>query len=387
MQSGVLATVNELYENRVQSVLELRKQGTKIIGYFCCQVPVEILSAAGFLPYRIMGNIEESPYDADVYLETDMCPYVRNCFAMMLKGAGNFLDGIVVPHTCDAIQRIYGFLRDYCRPGYIHYVDIPHTIQYPCLKFYKGELAEFKKSVEALAGREISEDRLRQSIQFHNRQRALMRQLYELRKQNPPLLSGSEVLKIIVATMSIPVEEANSLLERVVREVTNRQDGVERQPVRLLVYGSVIDDVRFIELFEGCGANVVMDDLPIGTRSYGFEVEAGVDPLDSLSQAYLINIRCPRMVWDEKGPRQAELENRFGYILKYVRDFKVDGVVLNILKFCDVHEFDMPELRDYLKQNEVPVLCIEGDYSIGEIERLKTRVEAFIEVLLYPKAG
>ena len=79
-------------------------------------------------------------------------------------------------------------------------------------------------------------------------------------KPRPPLISGTETLRLIVALMSIPVEEGNELLKQVLQEVRERQNGPQQQSARLLVWGSIIDDIALVEMIEGLGANVVIDD-------------------------------------------------------------------------------------------------------------------------------
>ena len=59
----------------------------------------------------------------------------------------------------------------------------------------------------------------------------------------------------------------------------------------------------------------------------------------------------------------------------------VDGVVLYVMKFCDLHEFDVPDLRDYLEKQGIPVLHIESDYTMASVVVLRTRIEAFVEMI------
>ena len=62
-----LAKLKELYQNRDRRARELKSEGLKIIGYLCCYVPREILTAAELVPYRIMGSEQEPITQADAY--------------------------------------------------------------------------------------------------------------------------------------------------------------------------------------------------------------------------------------------------------------------------------------------------------------------------------
>jgi len=377
-----LARVRELYQNRDSRARELRGDGNKVIGYFCCYAPLEMMTAAGLIPYRIMGTMTEPITRADAYLETIMCPFIRSCFDLAVKGQYDFLDGLVVPHTCDTVDRIYNIWRYYRKPAYSHYVNVPHMVKYPSsYNFFRSELETFKRSLEAFTGSEITPQRLRQAIELHNENRAMLRKLCELRREDPPLLSGTEMTQIVIAGMTIPLEEYRELLKSVLDEVINRRERPARRAARILIYGAEIDDTAFIELVEESGANVVIDDHCMGTRHYWHDVEMNSDPLDAIAARYLERIPCPRTYRKTPGSHQADLENRFGYLRDFARDFNVNGVIMYVIRFCDTHEIDAPDVRDYLQGLGLPVLHLEEDYSTAAMERLKTRVQAFTEMI------
>ena len=380
---GALAKVEQIYRDRPLRVKELKAQGKRIIGYFCCLTPTEILTAAELVPFRIMGRVSEPIAKADTYLEVIACPYVRSCLELGLRGYYNFLDGFVQSHGCDNIEKIYNIWRDWVKPPYAHFINTPHTISGPSIKFMEEELKTFKRSLEKKAvGQEITSERISDAIKLHNATRALVRQLYELRKENPPLVSGSEVTKIIVTVMSLPVIEANQLLKDVIPELKKRQDGrPQKKSARLLIYGSELDNIDFVQMVEDSGANVVMDSLSIGFRPYRYDVENSSEPLRSLAFYYLNKIDCPRTFREIRDGHEEDIENRFGYLRDLAREYKVDGVIIHIMRYCDSFGFDFPDVKELLTKASIPVIDIEGEYTMMSIGRLKTRVQAFIEMI------
>jgi benzoyl-CoA reductase subunit C len=376
-----LAKAEQIYQNRDRKAKELKSEGKKIIGYLCSFTPVEMITAADLVPYRITGSTKESIALADAYLETIACPFTRSCLDMALKGSYDFLDGFVVPHACDNIVKLYDIWTYDIKHAYAHFVNVPHTLSPASFGFFEAELGTFKKSLERFSGREITAEGLSRAIQLHNEQRALVRKLYELRKQDPPLLSGTEMTKVIVAVMSTPVTEANELLKATIEEVQARRDGPQTKPARLMVCGTGNEETTFIEIVEESGANVVIDDLCFGTRPYWFEVEMSDNPLTGIARSYLEKLNCPRTYRQSPGSHQADLENRFGYLYEFAKDFKVNGVILYINRYCDTHAFDAPEVKEYLGGKGLPVLEIEGDYPLGGIAGLKTRIQAFLETV------
>ncbi|MFW6102058.1 MAG: 2-hydroxyacyl-CoA dehydratase subunit D [Chloroflexota bacterium] len=377
-----LATANKYYQDYGGRARELKKQGQRIMGYLCALAPVEIISAAGFVPFRIKGDVNEPITKADSEMETIVCPLVRSCFDMSLKGKYEFLDGIIIPHACDSIARSYSTISYSLGLPYSHFVNIPHTTKDISREFFTAELGTFKESLARFAGKEISDGSLAEAIQLNNSVKAKVRELYQFRKSDPPLISGTEVTKVLVAAMGIPPVEASQLLDDVIDEVKNRTSPPVKKLPRIMVVGAEVDDIAFIKLIEDNGANVVIDSMCVGTRDYFFAIDTGQDPLGSIADYYLRKLNCPRTYREWTGQTYEEdLEARFGDIGSFVKDFKVDGVILYILKYCDPFGFEVPARMQYIQSLDTPVLYIEDEYSMSTIARLRTRVQAFLEIL------
>jgi len=381
VSGGGLATVEKYYQDYGSRARELKKQGRQIMGYLCAFTPVEIIAAAGFVPFRIKGDVNEPITKADTEMETIVCPLVRSCFDMALKGKYEFLEGIVIPHACDSISRTYDVWKYTLNLPYSHLIDMPHSTDEPSFNFYKAILGTFRESLGKFTGKEISDQGLNQAISLYNQNRAKVRELYELRRTSPPLISGAEVAKLLIAAVSIPVEEANQLIDSVIEEVKQRSGVPEAKPARIMVVGAQVDDVAFINLIEDSGAWVVADDLCPGAREFFDDVDVTADPIDGIAERYLRKIKCGRTFREKKGDYEDYLEERFGHIGRFIKGFKVDGVVLYIYKYCDPYGFDVPAMKSYIESVGAPVLYLEDEYSMSTIGRLRTRIQAFLELL------
>src|SRR4030042_2044561 len=208
-----LSQARGIYSNREQRVRELKATGKKIIGYPCAYVPLEMLTALDLVPYRKYGSIKEPITEADRALPTSFCPFIRSCLDRALKGKDDFLDGLVTAHSCDPQHRTAHVWESCVKYSYTHFIDMPGTIRADSLEYFKGQLGDFKKTLEAFTGKKLSPDKLKTAIKSHNRQRALVRELYQLTKPVPPLVSGTEILQVIKAVMSLPVTEGNERSE------------------------------------------------------------------------------------------------------------------------------------------------------------------------------
>jgi bzd-type benzoyl-CoA reductase N subunit len=372
--------IEEYYTQRGKRAHELHDAGKKIIGYFCCFVPDEIITAFDMIPYRIQGSPNEPIDEADAVIEPMACPFARSCFNMALKGEYDFLDGFVAPHSCDTIERMYHIWHSNKPSPFNHFINVPHMMGPSSDEFYKKELEYFIKRLEEFSGKKLDCGKLRDAIKLYNRRRALLRELYELRKANPPLVSGTEITKILVAGMGIPAAEHIELTQTFIAEVKKRPAPKADGLPRIFIWGNEIDDIAFIRLVEESGAHVVMDDLCTGSRFFWDEVPETADPLDGITTRY-INIHCPRSNVPQTGGREEDLENRYGYIRNFISDWQVNGVIFYIVRYCDTCELEGPDLREYLNSLKLPVLMIEDDYSTSTIGQLRTRIQAFLEMI------
>lgn len=374
-----LARAAYIDKNREERAKEIKAAGGKVAGYFCCYPPLELMTALDYMPIRILGDMREPLTEADSYLPTVMCCFYRSIMDVAMKGRYSYLDAFIGAHACDGAERVSYIWRSYLKSPCSFYLDVPHTNHAAAIDFFKNQLKLLGGELEKTAGKTMDTEALREAVKLHNRQRTLVRKLYEMNKKDPPALSGSEMVQTLVAVMCIPVREGNELLEEVIAEVSGRAQGPAKQKGRILIWGSLVDDTALTKLIEDCGLNIVIDDTAIGTRSFWVDVDETADPYEGLAVRYLDKVVCPRTFRDTKGTRLEDLENRFGYLRQMVKGWDVKGVYFNIIRNCDIHGYEIPEVREYFERMDLPVLVIEQDYTTTALEPLRTRFQAFAE--------
>jgi benzoyl-CoA reductase subunit C len=380
-----LSKAREIYSNRSQRARELKAAGKKIIGYPCVYVPLEMLTALDLVPYQTCGDIKEPVTEADRGLPSSFCPIMRNCLDCALKGKNDFLDGMVTIHSCDPQEKTARVWESYTNYPYFHFIDMPITVRTEALEYFKSQLNDFRMTLESFAGKKLSTEKLEAAIKYHNQQRTLVRELYELTKPSPPRISGTEIVQVLKALTSLPVVEGNDLLTGVISEVKNRTDGPEEKSARLFIWSSILDDIDIMQVFE-TKANVVMSESCGGIRAYRAEVKFTADPLEGLADYYLKEITCARTfrqatLGETKKDYARDLQSRFGYLKGIIKEWKINGAIMLLVRYCDPFAFEMPGLKDYFDSLGVPSAYIEYDYTIGALAPLRTRVEAFLETI------
>ncbi|MEW5807051.1 MAG: benzoyl-CoA reductase, bzd-type, subunit N [Acidobacteriota bacterium] len=361
----------EWYENRHQYAKEWkRKNGRKVIGYFCTYVPEEILHAAGILPVRILGSHE--PQDmTEPHIFGMFCPFCRDCLAQGLKGRFDYLDGITIAQSCLHIRQTFTSWDLHIPVEYSYYLPMPNRVQSQrALPYLTGELEAFKKSVEGWIGKKISDADLDRAIDIYNTNRRLMKEVYDLRKDDNPPLSGVEAMYMVVSSQMVDKEEHNMILQETLKELKGRKRNGGGE--RLIIVGSEDDDTEFLKMVESLGAIFVVDDHCTGTRYFWNEVMPGNNRLEAIAKRYIERPPCPSKDW--------EVRTRIPHIINLAKEYRVKGAIIIQQKFCDPHELDIPAIEKEFKKVGIPTLFLEFDVTVP-VGQFKVRVEAFLEML------
>ena len=349
-------------------------QGKKAAGFFCSYVPEEILYAGGILPYRVRATAcPPETHLADAHLSHLNCTFVRSCLQFAREGKYNFLDGFVFADTCDHIRRLYDVMRATEPFPFIRLVSVPHKGGEDAAAYYRGEIARFRSEVEEHFGVEITTAGLKGAIDLYNDTRRLLRQLYELRQGQSPPLTGAEALGVIVAATSMPREDYNRLLSRLLKEMSGRRGKPEYRARLMVSGGGACDAPSAFKVMEDMGGLIVTDTLCFGSRYFMQPPVAGDDPLMSLAQSYLDRPSCGRMA--DKVAQRAE------YMTNLAREAGVEGVVYQRMHYCDLWGGQLLHVRKVLKDSNIPLLDMERDYYWGAVGQVRTRTQAFLEMI------
>lgn len=351
-----------------------QRQGGKVIGCYCSYVPEEVITAAGFVPFRIRGTGSTSTELADACLSSINCSFSRHSLDMGLQGEYRFLDGVVWVNSCDHVRRIYDHWKRKIDTSYLRLLSLPKKTTDVQVEWYRDETAMFKESLEQHFDIQITEERLWEAIKLHNETRRLQRQLYELRKSESPPITGAETLAVMVAGSAMPRDRYNQLLRELLDEISHLEGNIDYR-ARLMLIGGILDDPAYIEVIESQGGLVVTDSLCYGSRTMWKDVDEGVsDPITALARYYIADRpHCPRMFEHEL--------NRSAFVMDMIRQFKVDGVISVRLLFCDNWTGEAFMVGEDLKEDGIPYMRLDREYILAGIGQLRTRVQAFLETI------
>ena len=343
------------------------------IGYFCSLVPVEIITAAGLKPVRVKGSAETTA-EADAYLYPNMCPYIKSLFTDGLDGGGSACDGVVFTRSCDGMRRLYDAWKAYVPSDFVYMLEAPKNCDDLAVEYFASQLRVFALQLGKKSGVEVNERALAEAVKAANQIRHMMQELYAMQSKSPLPIRGSELFKLGLEVLSGNGQDSAGRMKSVYDNVKKRAGPVQgRKKPRILVSGNMMDRPGLFEIIEGAGAEVPVADLCTASRYFERIVDEDAhDIYSALAAAYLGEPRCSRTA------TPAEIYARLS---KKVKEYAIDGVLLTSLKYCDQQLNDIPYLLKNFTAAGTPVLFVENDYLFSDSGRLKTRVEAFIEML------
>ena len=352
-------------------VKQWKDEGKRVVGYICTYAPEEVIYSFGMLPYRTGAIGCTSTDKADVYLHRFNCTYVRCLLQMGLEGKYDFLDGFCFLNGCEQLRRLYDIWHRKIGTKFTDMLTIPHVINEKRFEWYLDDIKKFAENMASVFGLgPINKEKLRNAIKVYNETRRLMQKLYDLRKKDAPPITGSEAMKIAIASFTMPKHIFNELMKEALEEIEKRP-GISDYRARIMIGGSYMDDTFLIDLIEETGGLVVADNLCFGYRHFVDIVEEVGDPLEAIAKRYFWKNPCPRM--------QGEFDRRLNETKKIAKEANVDGIIFERIAFCDNHGAESVMESKFLEEEGIPTLVLEREYMPSDRGRLKTRIQAFIE--------
>jgi bcr-type benzoyl-CoA reductase subunit C len=353
------------------------RTGRKVVGSFPMNFPGELGHAAGALPL-ILQESEEAITVGHGLMYPFYCGFTRSLVDQAAKGDFALLDGILFGDHCVQLLGAADAIRMQLPNTRVIFYQLISSMNDPWTHGRAIEsLTGLQGELEGLAGHSVDPEALRASIRIFNRNRQLIRRLYELRKQGRSGLSSMQMQHIVKSSMIMEKGEHTALLEKLLEHVESlgarADDGVR---LHLSGHFCQAPKLEILNVIESCGATIVGDDLYHGFRYISTDVRETGDPVDALAEWYMARntkVPCPTRVqnnvdWD-------------GYLIKAVKEERAEGVIVLMAKFCEPHMYYYPEVKEAFERHGVPHLLIETEHEGIPLEGLRTRIETFVEVV------
>ncbi|MBM4763782.1 2-hydroxyacyl-CoA dehydratase family protein [Bacillus sp. B15-48] len=373
----ILSKLADVAANPYQRAKEWKMEtGSKVVGCYIMHFPEELIHAAGALPV-VLQVIEEPITNGHAYYPSYFCGPTRSIVDQAAKGDLEFLDAFVGGDYCIQVVGGTEVLGNLLPNANNMFFRLPVGNQ----PWTQGDivtgLQELKRDIQRFTGNEISDESISKSIRIYNKNRSLIRKIYDLKSENPGLLTSSEMLSIIKSSMVMPKEEHNEILETLVAKLAAEKNSTRHDGVRVFISGSFCGAPKseVLSLIEESGAVVVGDDLFHGYRYTSNNIAEDREPIEAIADHYLeknTSVPCPTRCDPKTDWPQ--------YLVDSMRKHKADQLVILMTQFCEPHMFFYPDIKDAMQAEKIPHLLLELSHELDSIETIKTRLEAFVEM-------
>lgn len=361
----------------------IKKDSVPCIGTYCMMVPQELIYAAGAMPVKLCSGNYTAFMIGDDAVPRDACPLVKAVAGFKeMKTLPIYEDCemMVVPITCDCKKKIVDILRQECN---VHVMNLSlNRSDDNSIDFCISEYHRFISALEKATGQKVTWESLWKSIELVGSAQYELSRFLALKQGKQALIKGTHVMAMMNAASYMPISDWTENLrllneELEIRKAEGRYVTKANKP-RIMLTGSpiIFPNIKVPLLIEQMGGSLVTDETCMGERSL-YDPVVPVDMnfdglLRALANRYIRACTCPIF---------SENKQRIDRVIHMVKESQVQGVIYHVLRGCLVYDYEYPLLEQALEKEGIPIIRVESDYNEEDIEQLRIRIEAFIELI------
>lgn len=365
-----------LIENSKVSPDESKSQPK--VGYFCNLVPEEIIISCGALPVRLCSQDSFCMRKGEEMAGGDICPVIKSICGVLQSNKFDDVDLLVIPAACDGKMKLAEILAPFKK---VYFLDLPKDSDY--LKntdIWTEKYTQFYEYLKNTYNCKSSRKELLKACEVLNQRTAIFRKIYHLRTKMPLVINTFDYFVMTyVSFFSRP-----EIWTKYAGEVFQEANQAKSPPAdvfngkRLLLAGApiIFPNFKILDILDEINCEVAADLI---CSAYGIlynpveideETEKGI--LRSISLKYIAATICPCFLGIDK---------LITGIIDTVKEYNLDGVIYHNLRLCQVYEIHTAALRQILKENKIPFLAIKTDLGKEDTSQIKTRLEAYLEMI------
>lgn len=353
------------------------------VGTYCTMVPQELIYAAGAMPVKLCSGSYTAFIIGDDLVPRDACPLVKAVMGFKaMKNMPIYEDCamMVVPVTCDCKKKMAALLSSDVN---VHVMNLPlHREDDQGFNYCVSEYYRLIEALEKATGQAVTWQRLYDSIALVGRAQYEMSRFLSFKHDRRALLRGTQIMGMMNAASYMPIWDWTAALRSLNDELSRRRAAEqyitkENRP-RIMLTGSpiVFPNIKLPLLIEQMGGSLAADETCMGER-FLYDPVVPIDTsfdglLRALANRYMRACTCPVF---------SENRQRVDRVIHMVRSHHVQGVVYHVLRGCLVYDYEYPLLEAALEKEGVPVIRVESDYNEEDVEQLRIRIEAFVELI------
>ncbi len=380
--------ISNFFGTRQQEIKDAKAKGKKVIGYFCIFAPIELILAADAIPVRVNSGWYDTSKLGDRIVPVEVCPVIRSTIGAKMIGLSPYLelsDAVISTLTCDGMTKLGEILSDVKPIWTMTPPRVKDSAQ--SLHLWKEELKAIKSQIEKLTGNKITPKKLREAIETMQKATKAFRRLQELRKGNAVIM-GRDALLVNQMAMWDDIkrwtEKTEALCDELDKRAAAKAWACPPDTPRVVVTGTPMfwpDNWKLPTLIEEatprgllvgdemCSGDRVLYD-PVGVDEWTMD-----DMLNGIAERYLMASTCPCFTSADGN------EDRVNWLINKVNETKANGVIYYVVRGCILYAMEYTRVKRALDKLNIPVYYLDTEYTREDVGQMKTRVEAFLEML------
>ena len=355
----------------------------KTIGTYCVMVPQELIYAAGAQAVKLCsGSFTGFSIGEDI-TPRDACPLVKAVAGMQEIGQlppYSDCDLMVVPITCDCKKKLASMLAE---TAPVHVMQVPSIRQSDeLMELYLEELYNLLPVLEKVTGNEITMDSLLHGVEMVGNAQLQMSRFVKLKREKTMLIRGTHAMAAMNALSYMPIDTWTQAMEKLNEELEQRKQAdffiTRKKQPRILLTGSpvVFPNIKLPLLIEEMGGALVADETCMGERFL-------YDPLAVCDQSFdgYMRAMAARSIRPCTCPTFLDSSTRNYRLKQLIKEHQVEGIVYHVLRGCLVYDFEYQLVEEEMGKLGIPIIRVETDYNEEDIEQLRIRIEAFVELI------
>ncbi len=380
--------ISNFFGKRQKEIQAEKAKGKKVIGYFCIFAPVELILAADAIPVRVNSGWYDTSKLGDRIVPVEVCPVIRSTIGSKMIGLSPYLelsDAIISTLTCDGMTKLSEILSDVTPVWTMTPPRVKDSAQ--SLRLWKEEIKAIKEQLEKLTGNKITAKKLKEAIENVQKASKAFRRLQDLRKGNPVIM-GRDAMLVNQMSMWDDIkrwtEKTEALCDELDKRAQQKAWACPPDTPRVVVTGTPMfwpDNWKLPTLIEEatpqgilvgdelCSSDRILYD-PVGVDEWTMD-----DMINGIAERYLMASTCPCFTSKDGN------EDRVNWLLNKVKETKASGVIYYVVRGCMLYAMEYTRVKKALDKISIPVYYLDTEYTREDVGQMKTRVEAFLEML------
>lgn len=344
-----------------------------VVGFFCSLVPEEILLACRLHPFRLCCQDYFWTQAGEEVSSGDVCFVVKSVCGKFYNKIYDWLDLVVVPGSCDPktkLAELISPVKD------VYFLDPGRDSDYlKNVNTWEERYTEFFNFLKERYKINPGRKQLLSACKKTNARTEIFRKIYQIRAQNPDSISAFDYFIMIYASFFMDIDVWNTLAESV---YTDANKNILNKKPKILLAGApvIFPNFKILDILGQAGLSVAAD---IQCTSFGRffnpvnideDTENGI--IRALTLKNIAGSICPCLL---------NLEKLANLIVDTVFQYNLDGVVYYTLRLCQVFDIQTSIMRMIMKEKQIPFISIKTDLGKEDTGQLKTRLEAFREMI------